>query len=295
MKNLLAILIGAAFLFSAPVAAKNIIKNPGFEEINKDWYSEDINGAISTVNDSTEKYSGHYSGTTNAIADSFDYSSARLSQELFPTKVSDLNQEKNLQWWYKVISVFDAFNSEAFYITLSSSEGRHIHYSYLDYNNKSFLPSSTQQEKYIVFLTTKFEPTDWKVEVRDFYEDWVEYPPEFPPSDHICKIMLTDYASFDLLDESSLKIAWDDIVLGDGTGIEEKISENNKIQIHNLFDKVVIKNFGSESKNINIYDTSGRVVKKYCLQSNEEIYFRDKAGIYFLKTKDEVKKIILIK
>jgi hypothetical protein len=296
MKSTFITQLVAAFIFSALAVGKNLIKNPGFEEIGFMWVENSVGGGFVENNDPRFNHSGRYSGCTNTEFPTEEDAYASLWNIFNPTLVSDLNQKNNLRWWWRV-SLPARNGLYSFYLKISSLEERSLYYWFTPSEGVEF-PEDTLNEKFYLIFTPSDTTTEWTQTIRSFYDDWAGKG--FPTSD--CVAYITLFSKGQLLVEPYITfrgqfVNWDDLYLGDESyGIEEETSQViDKIEIQNLLTRAVIKyNFPTKGK-IAIYNLSGQRVKSYQLEGKGETYFQDKAGIYFTKSGNETKKIILVK
>jgi len=281
MKKLATLFI-AVSLFSN-TAAKNIIKNPGFEKIDASWTTATSSNGVAIINYNINPHSGNFCGYTKSWG-SGDSTSASLIQELAPIQASDLNQKNNLAWWWKV--GFPYLPGEQwpyyFHVKISSLRGKNLYYGYV--NSVFMLPPDTDVNKYIL-VTNVHDTTDWTLTVRSFYQDWTSKG--LSSTDSINKIELYSYGEFGFWGQY---VQWDDLYLGgESSNVEEKVQY--KPSDFEIWPKISNGSVHYQSDNpFSVFDAAGRQLFR---REGAGALSLPGAGVYFFKQTDRTIKIVV--
>jgi len=292
---------GLFFLFGY-AGAENLIKNPGFEEINGFWTDSSATvGGSALINDSTYFHSGKYSGMTDATNGDTGFPIASLSQSLANVEISELNQKNNLHWWYKISDRATEVGPSFFVRILGADVAKKrcdlLYYWYNAPNAE--LPWDTTYYIGEELYTLKFlsagsfdDTTGWNYEERNFYDDWTGRG--FPATAVLREISLFSEGWIDPVSEIHYgqRVQWDDFWLGEPVSIEEKVGDTARdFRVWPKITKWFV-NYRSE-KPVSTYDSNGRLLERK--EKGTGTIFLKGSGIYFFKSANKIEKIILIR
>jgi hypothetical protein len=282
MKNKLAIVCAAVFLFLSPLVAENIIQNPGFEEL-RHW----LYGGGAWPQDSSDSHSGKYSGMTNALLDRSD---SELIQFSYFTLLSGFNHENSFSFWFKVGKKCEDGICD-FSVEISGVKGA-IFYFF----KNSILPNPKDFDiggfkfRYLTFDVDDALSWGWVNVSRNFYQDWIARG--LSPNDTIGQILLRSYGAKVTIDDSTYllgeKVNWDDICLDASVGIEENFAQPTSFKIWPEMTSGIV-NYQSE-KLFSVFDAAGRQL--FTRQGKGQLLL-PKAGVYFFKQDNSISKVVV--
>ena len=288
MKYTIIVPIAAVVLFSAPTPGKNLVANPGFEILwSQDYgwqpaYGWDGFGEPDWLcNDSTEQHSGKYS----AMADTRPGACfVGYGQYFYNIPMSEFNS-KSFSWWFKIKGIAEG-GGDNFWVYVRGYGSGELYY-WFHYSDSPFHHrSETKGRKYIDF--TFNDTTDWTLEVRNLYQDWVS---KGLPADVEVDCISFNNGCYDLMEDQprGQKIYWDDICLDNEVGsAENPMAVATGLAIWPRLTKGVV-NYQSE-RPFSVFDAAG---KRLCTcQGQGQVAF-DRAGVYFCRQDNSIVKIVV--